>query len=158
MQQFLEAVAQSLRNLGFEDAVAEGSCVQLRGVRFEGRELHRRSFRFCGRTYRSGNVVQAVLDLIQALPDYLARREKELAARRAEMELEALNRGLADRGLHIDKDWLGNYKLSYKAPLEQLMRVAKQIAEQQDIVFAEVDAALGKLSVTFTSEGGFSLN
>lgn len=158
MNEFLEAVAQTLRNLGFEGAVASDCAVQLSGIRFEAWERGRRSFQFCGRTYKSGNVQTAVLDLIRQLPSLVARREREVESRREQMRLEALNKSLESHGIQIVCAGAGSYYLTYRASLERLEEVAKQIANAQEVSFAPIDGLLAKLNATFTSEGGFSLN
>jgi len=155
--EFLEAVAQSLRNVGME-ATATEYYVEVRKIRFEIHVRNSKQFRFCGRWYRAGNAATAVVDLLLELPRLEKERQRLLEARRQEAEIAALNKGLEGRGLSIKKLHNNTYELTYKSDLERIRLVADQIAKEQDIKFAQVDEALAKLSVTFTSEGGFSLN
>lgn len=157
MEEFLAAVAQSLCNLGVQ-ATYTSTYVEVCGCRFNIRtRYYRKSFVFCGRTYRSGNVQTAVLDLLTMLPHYTAQREQELQRQREAMRLKAINDSLQGHGLHITRT-SATYELTYRADLDRLEAVAKQIAAQQEVVFNEVDAALERFTVTFTPEGGFSLN
>lgn len=158
MRQFLVAIAQSLRNLGIEDAIADGESVHLHGICFHVRtHWNRKSFTFCGRTYRYGNVKQAVLDLLQSLPEMLARRDRELELRRRDLQLKALNESLVSSGVTIVRSG-DSYELRYTADLNQLATLAQQIANAEAISFAAIDTMLDKLSATFDAEGGFSLN
>lgn len=158
MEQVLKAIALTLRNLGFDDATVENDAVILRGIHFQARTWYgRKSFTFCGRTYRTGNVKQAVLDLIQALPDAIAKRERAMELRRQEMRLEELNKKLSDSGLQV-VCYGTQYELHYKASLDRCEEVARQIMNAEEIAFASIDSRLAALSTTFDSEGGFSLN
>lgn len=149
MYDFLEAVAQSLRNFGFDDAVSIFGYVEVQKVRFHAQPL-RKQFQFCGRTYKIGNVQQAVIDLIRQLPDLIEMRKKAI-------RLQELNALLKPYNLRIAKIANG-YTLTYAADLDKLESIAKQIIDATEISFASIDVALGSLTATFTAEGGFSLN
>lgn len=159
MREFLYAVAATLRNVGFADAVVDGCAVRVSGVRFLCLQpMYRRSFQFCGRYYRSGNVKQATLDLLRDLPRMLAYAEQQHEAQTLQRRIESINKSLKDCGLRIRHEGGDKYRLSYSASLEMLERVACQIADAQDIAFAPIDTLFERVNATFDSEGGFSLN
>lgn len=165
VEEFMCAIAQTLRNLGL-DATYDARSVIVANCVFEAKQrYYRKSFQFCGRTYRSGNVLQAAVDLLQELPQRIAQREE--AVRRASLLNAAreLDKKLREGGTGLRVSVVGGDKfmLSYVSDdLDGVTAVATKVDEQlralsdawwQSLMSAEVAAI-----AHFTAEGGFSLN
>lgn len=156
MNEFLEAVAQTMRNLGVEARVYDDWLV-CGGMEFQCQRTRGRGFRFVGRTYRTGNVTQAAVDLVGRLAAFRRQVEAKQEHARRVAAANALTEKL-DCGMIVVYD-SGKFRLHYECDsIEEIERMALRLSQE---LAAEWDALLTqKLETTarFTSEGGFSLN
>lgn len=126
MDKWMEALAESLRNLGY-DATADGDSVKVDEVRFWGDRYRWKTMHmFLGRRYvTNGPVLGAVLAVIQELPE---AQERDRQYRRR------LEGGTAAQMLKQECRWacgrvsteyaFGHYELTFRSRDMMLMREA----------------------------------
>lgn len=127
MDEFLNAIAKTLHNLGCESVYVSDDTIIVKGIRF-GCYQHRKTFTFCGRLYKHGNVLQATMDLLVRLPELCERRDKAL-------RLHKLNEEVAASGVTIVESGSG-YQLRYSSDFDTVASLARQIAGAKEIAFA----------------------
>lgn len=165
MQELMSAIAQSLRNLGFSDATSGYDYVRVRGCEFRSHGS-RGSFMFCGRRYKTGNTLQAVLDLIRELPSRVAQIEeakKEGAKMRA---AQALTKRLDDPDMRVEYNtYFQKFTFTYTCTdlanvASVAERIAAELAAASEAAWNEIvlESKTNKTFAKFTAEGGFSLN
>lgn len=157
MREFLEAVAQTLRNLGC--GASAGDChVRVNNMEFYA-DRHGNSFRFCGRSYRYGNVLNATLDLLRELPERERKRLAQLQQKANQLAAASLTRDLDDPCMHITYVY-NQFVFTYKCDNLDMLRsmVTKITQEMQAAADAEWEKLLSTpvtSTVRFTAEGGF---
>jgi len=174
METLMRGIADALSRLGV--AVHAGrDYVSVGGMEFYAERRGRKSFRFCGRTYITGNVVRAAVDLLQELPVRVRQAEEEQARRARYAEERALRmrnyelaKELTSRfsSLGMTIEWTGSaFRLTYEChDAADLRTVAEKVAHEMEAAAESAwqsllsEAAEVPTTVKFTAEGGFSLN
>lgn len=166
MQEIMQAVAQSLRNLGFSDATSGRDYVRVRECEFSAYSCSymNKRFTFLGRTYRSGNVMRAVLDLIRELPQRLAQIEERKLELSKEKAAVALTKSLDDPDMKVTY-YNGKFTFTYSCTdLSGISQVAERIAKEMAIASEQawneivLESKTNPSFARFTAEGGFILN
>ena len=160
MREVLEAIAQTLRNLGVE-ATSDYDSVTCNGCCFYARG-HRRGFHFCGRFYKTGNVKQAVLDLLLEMAVRIRQRD-EYRIHLANVEAARALTAKLDGAMTVSYDRRLGFVLTFtSSDLAMLSGVAAKLAAELNAEWTATWAALqtqkSDIPVRFTAEGGFSLN
>lgn len=162
MRELMAAVAETLRNMGVE-ATSGYDYVEIAGVQYECRQRwNRKTFTFLGRTYKTGNTLQAVMDLLIELPKQQARREAALREQRNVEKATELSRRLRSMGMAVTY-YAGKFILQYTCEdIDDLVDVSTKLQSYleaaSDAEWQELLAIKPTTIARFTAEGGFSLN
>lgn len=165
MKELMQAIAQTLQNLGFSDAEAGHYSVKVRGCEFLAIYSHG-SFMFCGRRYKSGNTLTATIDLIQELPLRLRQLEEAKIEKSKILVAEKLTKSLDDPCMkvtynHCKRKFIFTYTCSDLDTISTItQRIAAELAAASEQAWNEIvlESKTNKTFAKFTAEGGFSLN
>lgn len=165
MHKLMLAIAESLRNLGFSDAVAGTEYVRVRGCEFWV-QSYRGSFIFCGRRYKTGNTLQATVDLIRELPARVAQLEEAKRQRANEMAAQKLTKQLDDPDMQVtynyySKKFVFTYTSTDLTSFSTVVtRISNEMAAAAEQAWNEIvlESKNTQTFARFTAEGGFSLN
>lgn len=165
MQPLMRAIAQSLRNLGFSDATAGTDYVRVCGCEFWARG-YRGCFTFCSRRYKTGNTLQATVDLIRELPSRVAQIEEAKKEKANHLAAQCLTKQLDDPDMRVEyntysRKFVFTYTSTDLTSFSTVVtRISNEMAAAAEQAWNEIvlESKNNTTFAKFTAEGGFSLN